>query len=117
MSLPDPNPLMPLRMNRGRIFKCYGAQESFLRNNSASLCSLAGRYDNPIPIRFLAPIDCLKIPALESGPAILSVLRPPPLSRVAVLYCVLATPPVVTNQAVEVRTFILSLLSLSSLRA
>ncbi len=31
---------------------------------SARLCSLAGRYDNPIPIRFLAPIDCLKIPAL-----------------------------------------------------
>jgi len=29
-----------------------------------SLCSLAGRYDNPIPPRFLAPIDCLKIPAL-----------------------------------------------------
>jgi hypothetical protein len=25
---------------------------------------LAGRYDNPIPIRFLAPIDCSKIPAL-----------------------------------------------------
>jgi hypothetical protein len=32
--------------------------------NSASLCSLAGRYDNPIPTRFLAHIDCLKIPAL-----------------------------------------------------
>jgi hypothetical protein len=31
--------------------------------NSASLCSLAGRYDNPIPPRLLAPIDCLKIPA------------------------------------------------------
>jgi hypothetical protein len=31
--------------------------------NSASLCSLAGWYDNPIPPRFLAPIDCLKIPA------------------------------------------------------
>ncbi len=31
--------------------------------NSASLCSLAGRYDNPIPTQFLAPIDCLKIPA------------------------------------------------------
>ncbi len=28
--------------------------------NSASLCSLAGRYDNPIPTWFLAPIDCLK---------------------------------------------------------
>jgi hypothetical protein len=34
--------------------------------NSASLCSLAGRYDNPIPPQFLAPIDCLKIPALNS---------------------------------------------------
>jgi hypothetical protein len=34
--------------------------------NSASLCSLAGQYDNPIPTRFLAPIDCLKIPALAS---------------------------------------------------
>ncbi len=32
--------------------------------NSASLCSLAARYDNPIPSRFLAPIDCLKIPDL-----------------------------------------------------
>jgi hypothetical protein len=32
--------------------------------NYASLCSLAGRYDNPIPTRFLAPVDCLKIPAL-----------------------------------------------------
>jgi hypothetical protein len=31
--------------------------------NSASLCSLAGRYDNPIPTRCLAPIDFLKIPA------------------------------------------------------
>ncbi len=26
--------------------------------------ALAGRYDNPIPTRFLAPIDCLKIPVL-----------------------------------------------------
>jgi hypothetical protein len=30
--------------------------------DSASLCSLAGQYDNPIPTRFLAPIECLKIP-------------------------------------------------------
>ncbi len=30
---------------------------------SASLCSLAGRYDNHIPPRFLAPIGFLKIPA------------------------------------------------------
>jgi hypothetical protein len=34
--------------------------------NSASLCSLAGQYDNPIPTRFLAPLDCLKIPAQDS---------------------------------------------------
>ncbi len=33
--------------------------------DSASLCSLAGRYDNPIPTRFLALIDCSKIPALK----------------------------------------------------
>jgi hypothetical protein len=31
--------------------------------NSASLCSLAGRDDNPIPTGFLAPTDCLKITA------------------------------------------------------
>jgi hypothetical protein len=37
----------------------------FQGTNSARLCSLAGRYDNPIPTRFLAPIDCLKIPELE----------------------------------------------------
>jgi hypothetical protein len=45
--------------------------------NSASLCSLAGRYDNPIPPRFLAPIDFLKIPAqyLNSLGLSLSVLR------------------------------------------
>ncbi len=36
----------------------------FQGTNSARLCSLAGRYDNPIPSLFLAPIDCLKIPAL-----------------------------------------------------
>ncbi len=33
-------------------------------NDSASLCSLAGRYNKPIPIRYLAPIDFLKIPSL-----------------------------------------------------
>ncbi len=42
----------------------YGARNRFLGMNSASLCSLAGRYDNPIHTRFLAPIDCLKFSAL-----------------------------------------------------
>ncbi len=34
--------------------------------NSASLCSLAGRYESPIPPRCPAPTDCPKIPALHS---------------------------------------------------
>jgi hypothetical protein len=37
----------------------YGAEELLQGTNSASLCSLADRYDNPIPARFLAPIDFL----------------------------------------------------------
>ncbi len=43
---------------------------TFLRSpriDSAILCSMAGRYDNPNPIRFLAPIDCYKILALRFG--------------------------------------------------
>jgi hypothetical protein len=35
-----------------------GAQKSIPGINSS--CSRAGRYDNPIPTRFLAPIDCFK---------------------------------------------------------
>ncbi len=46
------------------LLNVYGAPELIPRNeHSASTCSLAGRYDNPIPPRFLAPIDFLKIPA------------------------------------------------------
>jgi hypothetical protein len=33
--------------------------------NSASLCSLVGRYNNPIPYWFLATIDCLQIPVAD----------------------------------------------------
>jgi hypothetical protein len=47
------------------LLNFYGAQDRFQGIDSASLCSLAGRYDNPIPSRFLVPIDCLKIPALN----------------------------------------------------
>ncbi len=43
-------------------------RNQFQRRNSDSLCNLAGPYDNPIPTpQTLAPIDCLKIPALDSG--------------------------------------------------
>jgi hypothetical protein len=51
--------------------------------NSASLCSLAGRYDNRIPAWFLAPIkDCLKIPAQylsyrNAEPIFVNLLRSP----------------------------------------
>ncbi len=57
--------------------------------NSASLCGLAGRYENPIPTRCLAPIECLKIPAqateaggidsLESIPGLVRSLKIRPL--------------------------------------
>ncbi len=42
----------------------YEAQESIPGNEFRQhmYCSLAGRYDNPIPTRFLALIDYLKIP-------------------------------------------------------
>ncbi len=40
-----------------------GPRNRFQGMNSASLCILAGRYDNPLPPRFLAPIYSLKIPA------------------------------------------------------
>jgi hypothetical protein len=42
-------------------FSSYIPQKTrnrFKRIDSASLCSLASRYDNPIPTRLLAPIDC-----------------------------------------------------------
>ncbi len=40
-----------------------GPQNWYQGMNSVSLCSLAGRYENPIPPWCLAPIDFLKIPA------------------------------------------------------
>ncbi len=43
-----------------------GPRNWFQGMNSASLCSLAGRYENPIPSRCLAFIDFLKIPALDA---------------------------------------------------
>jgi hypothetical protein len=46
--------------HRARIFKRLWSPGM----NSASLFSLASRYDNPIPPRFLSPIDSSKIPAL-----------------------------------------------------
>jgi hypothetical protein len=46
------------------LFHCYCT--GFQGTNSARLCSRESRYDNPIPARFLAPIDCLKILARGS---------------------------------------------------
>ncbi len=51
---------------RGRIFKRLWSPgiDSIQRNEFRQpMRSLAGRYDNPFPTRFLAPLDCLKIPA------------------------------------------------------
>ncbi len=44
-----------------------GSWESILGLlKSSKIQALASRYDNPVPTRFLAPTDCLKIPSLES---------------------------------------------------
>jgi hypothetical protein len=59
--------IVPARQSVGPepvFLNVYGAQELFQGMNSASLCGLAGRYNNPIPTRSLAPIECLKISAL-----------------------------------------------------
>jgi hypothetical protein len=55
--------LAPSLVTEPVFLNVYGAPELILKMNSASL---AGRYDNPIPPRFLAPIDFLKIPALNN---------------------------------------------------
>ncbi len=56
---------MPLK-----IVQCIGI-------DSADLCSLTGRYDNPIPTRFLAPIDCSKCSALQrEAPLFVTPLLP-----------------------------------------
>ncbi len=52
--------------NRARILKClrstgFDSKDSILPAYVAWL----PRNDNPIPTRFLAPIDCLKIPAVH----------------------------------------------------
>jgi hypothetical protein len=48
---------------------------------SATLCSLVGRYDKPIPTQFLAPIDCSKILAPYSVPSSNSTIHPPPINK------------------------------------
>ncbi len=47
-------------INAKCVYTCVSSHQGIF---SASLCSLAGRYDNPTPTRFLVPTDCLKIPA------------------------------------------------------
>jgi hypothetical protein len=59
---------LPMSTAEPVFLNVYGAQESIPRNEFRQpMYSLVGRYDNPIPPRFLAPIDCLKIPALYTG--------------------------------------------------
>jgi hypothetical protein len=56
---------LPTYVAWARIFLSFKEPKNrFQGTNSARLCSVAGRYDNPIPTRILAPINCLKIPAL-----------------------------------------------------
>jgi hypothetical protein len=53
---PHQNHYVPRSINnRDASFK-------LLRSSGIDSVSLTGRYDNSIPTRFLAPIDCSKIP-------------------------------------------------------
>jgi hypothetical protein len=56
-------PLKVFKKTKVRIFKLVRSTRIDSKEPIARLCSRAGRY-NPIPPRFLASIDCLKIPAL-----------------------------------------------------
>ncbi len=62
-SLAKTSPLFSESLQSPYFYMFMGPRNWFQGMNSASLCSLAGRYDNPIPHRFLAPIDFLKIPS------------------------------------------------------
>ncbi len=61
------------------LLNVYGAPELIPRNEFRQpICSLADRYENPIPPWCLAPIDFLKIPALYCCPSIPSLPPSPP---------------------------------------
>ncbi len=64
-----PDASIPVPGNRARIFKLLRSPRIDSKEPIPPdcVCSLAGRYDNPIPTRFLAPIDSLKIPAQILG--------------------------------------------------
>ncbi len=51
-----------LFIQRWYFYSFKELRNRFQGMDSASLCSLAGRYHNPIPTLFLVPIDCYKIP-------------------------------------------------------
>ncbi len=63
---PSPSVYILVNMTEPVFLKVSGAQESIPRNEfhhpMKPGCGPVRRY--PIPNRFLAPIDCLKIPAL-----------------------------------------------------
>ncbi len=53
--------------SRYGIFKLLrGQRVSSKESIPPAYVATAGQYDNPIPTQFLAPIDCSKMPALES---------------------------------------------------
>jgi hypothetical protein len=70
--------------------------------NSARLCSLAGRYDYPIPTRFLAPIDCLKIPALAGR-----YDNPIPTRFLAPIDCLKIPAQLITRRSIQCFRFLL----------
>ncbi len=72
--------------NRARILNFFGAQEPIPRKRFRQPMKPGRPYDNPNPIRFLAPMDCSKIPALWSFKNVLLSKEPFSLNDVILAY-------------------------------
>jgi hypothetical protein len=60
---------------RARIFKLLWSPRIYSKEPiPARLCGMAGRCDIPIRSRFLAPVDCLKIPALNESLSVRNII-------------------------------------------
>ncbi len=66
------------QLTRDGIFKLLRSPGLFQGLDSASLCSLAGRYNNPTATRFLAPIDSSKNSSTENRARTYSFSVPSP---------------------------------------
>jgi hypothetical protein len=58
----EKNELDLSKTNRGGILKTFMEPRNRFKGIDSAAYALAGLYNNPIPARFLAPLDCSKAP-------------------------------------------------------